>query len=194
MKLTGNIDKLGTTGLFITAFFSPCCFPLFAFAASTFGLGTFELFGTYTMWIFQLMALISSAGLFISYRKHKIIYPFVIALISAVLIIYAYNFYDDENRIIMMYTGMFSLLAATGYNYYLNKKFKASMTVELNSVLTCPGCSHKKTEVMPTDACTYFYECENCRKQLKPLEGDCCVYCSYGTVKCPSMQTGENCC
>ena len=49
----------------------------------------------------------------------------------------------------------------------------------------CPNCGHKKTETMPTDACVYFYECENCKTRLKPLQGDCCVYCSYGTVKCP---------
>ena len=35
---------LGTIGLFITALFSPCCFPLFAFGASALGLGNFELF------------------------------------------------------------------------------------------------------------------------------------------------------
>lgn len=45
MKLINNVDKLGTLGLFFTALFSPCCFPLFAFAASALGLGSFELFG-----------------------------------------------------------------------------------------------------------------------------------------------------
>ncbi|WP_321163938.1 GDCCVxC domain-containing (seleno)protein, partial [Idiomarina zobellii] len=29
---------------------------------------------------------------------------------------------------------------------------------------------------------------------LKPLKGDCCVYCSYGTVKCPPIQEGQSCC
>lgn len=67
-------------------------------------------------------------------------------------------------------------------------------TVETKSILTCPNCGHKKDEIMPTDACVYFYECEKCKTQLKPLQGDCCVYCSYGTVKCPPIQAGENCC
>lgn len=43
MKLITNIDKFGTAGLFLTAIFSPCCFPIFAFAASALGLGSFEL-------------------------------------------------------------------------------------------------------------------------------------------------------
>ena len=29
---------------------------------------------------------------------------------------------------------------------------------------------------------------------LKPKAGDCCVYCSYGTVACPPIQQGGNCC
>lgn len=41
---------------------------------------------------------------------------------------------------------------------------------------------------MPTDACQWFYECKSCQTVLKPLEGDCCVYCSYATVPCPPIQ------
>ena len=64
----------------------------------------------------------------------------------------------------------------------------------LDSLLTCPTCGHQKLETMPTDACQYFYECENCNKMLKPLVGDCCVYCSYGSIKCPPIQADEKCC
>lgn len=67
-------------------------------------------------------------------------------------------------------------------------------SIILKSVLTCPHCGYKKEEEMPTDACQFFYECENCKKVLRPLEGDCCVYCSYGTVKCPSIQEKNDCC
>jgi len=52
---------------------------------------------------------------------------------------------------------------------------------------------------MPIDACQYFYDCVGCGAVLKPLKGDCCVFCSYGTVPCPPIQearhTGqEPCC
>ncbi|WP_367285388.1 GDCCVxC domain-containing (seleno)protein [Arcicella rosea] len=67
-------------------------------------------------------------------------------------------------------------------------------STELESIITCPKCGHRKLETMPTDACQFFYECEKCKVVLKPQSGDCCVYCSYGTVKCPSVQTGANCC
>jgi len=41
---------------------------------------------------------------------------------------------------------------------------------------------------MPTDSCAYFYECEECGTLLKPKQGDCCVFCSYGSVPCPPVQ------
>ncbi|MFF5383311.1 GDCCVxC domain-containing (seleno)protein [Pedobacter suwonensis] len=69
-----------------------------------------------------------------------------------------------------------------------------STTTTLISTITCPTCNFAKTEEMPTDSCQYFYECENCKTTLKPLTGDCCVYCSYGTVKCPPIQQGTSCC
>ena len=64
----------------------------------------------------------------------------------------------------------------------------------LQSMLTYPNCGHTATETMPTDACVYFHECAGCHIVLKPLSGDCCVFCSYGSVKCPSIQAGNSCC
>ena len=60
--------------------------------------------------------------------------------------------------------------------------------VTLESTLTCPECGFSKIEIMPTDACQWFYECTHCHALLKPLPGDCCVYCSYGTQPCPPLQ------
>jgi hypothetical protein len=64
----------------------------------------------------------------------------------------------------------------------------------LESVLTCPECGHSRRETMPTDACQYYYECVRCDALLKPKPGDCCVFCSYGTVKCPPVQRETGCC
>ena len=62
----------------------------------------------------------------------------------------------------------------------------------IKSVITCPKCGYGKEETMPLDACQYFYQCENCGNIIKPKEGDCCVFCSYGTVRCPSKQQNSN--
>jgi len=62
------------------------------------------------------------------------------------------------------------------------------MTVILQSTITCPECGYVAEEIMPTDACQWYYECKGCGELLKPLEGDCCVFCSYGSVPCPPVQ------
>lgn len=62
------------------------------------------------------------------------------------------------------------------------------MSAAFLSVLTCPSCGFAKSESMPTDACQFFYQCTNCGALLKPKPGDCCVFCSFGSVKCPPMQ------
>ncbi|WP_081784666.1 GDCCVxC domain-containing (seleno)protein [Nitratireductor aquibiodomus] len=68
------------------------------------------------------------------------------------------------------------------------------MTCALKTVstITCPVCGHRATETMPTDACQYFYECNSCGNTIKPRAGDCCVFCSYGDVPCPPVQSSEN--
>ncbi|WP_340074719.1 GDCCVxC domain-containing (seleno)protein [Leptobacterium sp. I13] len=63
-----------------------------------------------------------------------------------------------------------------------------------STVITCPKCGYKKEEQMPINACQYFYECNDCKTILKPLQGDCCVYCSYSSEKCPFIQGKKNCC
>ncbi len=62
------------------------------------------------------------------------------------------------------------------------------------SIIACPKCEFKAEEEMPTDACQFFYECKSCKSLLKPLVGDCCVFCSYGSVPCPSIQQEKKCC
>ena len=84
------------------------------------------------------------------------------------------------------------LLYASGISTKEHRK--AVSTVILVSVLTCPNCGQKREEVMPTDACQYFYECTHCGTLLKPKAGDCCVFCSYGSVACPPIQEQRGCC
>lgn len=66
-------------------------------------------------------------------------------------------------------------------------------TVALQSLLTCPECGFSKRETMPVDACQFYYECGNCRAVLRPKAGDCCVFCSYGSVPCPPVQEQDGC-
>ncbi|MEE2944118.1 MAG: GDCCVxC domain-containing (seleno)protein [Pseudomonadota bacterium] len=64
----------------------------------------------------------------------------------------------------------------------------------LISRLTCPHCGHAEELTMPTDMCQFFHQCVGCNVVLKPGPGDCCVFCSSGTVPCPPIQDGAGCC
>jgi hypothetical protein len=66
-------------------------------------------------------------------------------------------------------------------------------TVTRDSVITCPQCGFAKLEGMPVDACQFYYECEGCKTLLRPKAGDCCVFCSFGSVRCPPVQEQRGC-
>ena len=68
--------------------------------------------------------------------------------------------------------------------------------MQLQSVITCPQCGFSREETMPTDACLFYWECPRCQALIWPKPGDCCVYCSYGTVPCPPVQQAgrHGCC
>lgn len=69
-----------------------------------------------------------------------------------------------------------------------------SNTITLQSTIACPKCGHGERETMPTDACQYLYDCKGCGAVLCPKPGDCCVFCSFGDVKCPPVQAGGCAC
>jgi hypothetical protein len=58
----------------------------------------------------------------------------------------------------------------------------------LTSELRCPECGRTETLSMPTDACMISHECSGCHALIRPKAGDCCVFCSYGSVPCPPIQ------
>jgi hypothetical protein len=61
--------------------------------------------------------------------------------------------------------------------------------MQRQSTLTCPKCSFQAVETMPTDACQFLDDCKGCGERLKPLAGDCSVFCSYGSVPCPAVKS-----
>ncbi len=60
------------------------------------------------------------------------------------------------------------------------------------STLTCPACGGTNDEQMATDSCQIVYVCRHCAATLRSKAGDCCVYCSYGTVPCPPIQQSRD--
>jgi ribosomal protein S27AE len=78
-----------------------------------------------------------------------------------------------------------------GYDHQRQSLFLQRVSVvsiKLESVLTCPRCGYSSLERMPTDQCLIRYKCKRCGFVMTPKEGDCCVFCSYGSVPCPPIQ------
>jgi len=65
--------------------------------------------------------------------------------------------------------------------------------IQIFSTIKCPKCGFEKKEKMPMDSCQFFYKCKECEETLKPNQGDCCVFCSYGTISCPPKQLNPDC-
>ncbi|HKC93620.1 MAG TPA: GDCCVxC domain-containing (seleno)protein [Nitrospira sp.] len=55
-------------------------------------------------------------------------------------------------------------------------------------VVQCPNCGMGTEQEMSTDSCVVYFQCPSCKAVLRPKTGQCCVFCSYGNVKCPSAQ------
>jgi len=89
----------------------------------------------------------------------------------------------------LIYLGLVVLLVSSLGDGVIRWRIHNQKAIKLSSVLTCPKCGFEQEETMPTESCLYFYQCNKCKKMLKPLPRDCCVFCSYGSVKCPSKQT-----
>lgn len=60
--------------------------------------------------------------------------------------------------------------------------------MELSATITCPHCGTQRTMTMPIDYCLVVFDCDTCHAQLRPRRGDCCVFCTYGSLPCPSQQ------
>ena len=201
-RLLTFLDGIGSVGALLAAIAAPCCFPLFAGVIAALGIvaiGNFESFALYAL---QGFAVLSLFGLALAVRRHRSLWPFLLGVTSLVAL--AWSLYNTFSHV-ALYGGLFGLLVATVSNHLLMRSRvcdtpdQPSCSVParqpvLQSIITCPECGQRTTETMPTDACVFFYDCPACHARLKPKQGDCCVFCSYGSVPCPPIQLGAICC
>lgn len=190
-RLLSLLDRIGSIGALIAAVAAPCCFPLFAALAAGIGFGALDRYEGFVLYAFQFFTLLALVGLATGFSRNRRVGPLALGLLSAAALGYAlYGSYS----VAALYGGLFGLLAATGWNRFTGRFSTRTVQPILRSVITCPQCGHRSEETMPTDSCWFFYECPACHTRLKPKEGHCCVFCSYGSVPCPPKQTEAPCC
>ncbi len=178
----GIIEKLASIGAVIAAAACPACFPVLAVVGSVLGLGVLHRFEGSVFLVFQILVLLALAGNVASFLGHRRILPLIVGVVSPLIIFFALYV---QFHPLMLYLGLFGLAAASVLSFIANRRCARCATT---SVITCPHCGFAREESMPIDACQFFYECTNCKTMLKPKSGDCCVFCSYGSVNCPPRQ------
>ena len=185
-----KLDRVGSAGALIAALAAPCCLPVFATFAAAIGLPLLTLNEQIVLSVLEGFALLSVLGLAFAGWRHRQFGPLLLGTTSAVALLVAFHARFSSS---LVYTGLAGLCAASVWNYFIFRRRKSGPSaVTLISAITCPECGHRSEENMPTDACLFFYDCSKCGVRLKPKAGDCCVFCSYGSVKCPPMQAGRS--
>ncbi len=184
------LDRIGSVGALLSAIAAPCCFPIFAVVGTAVGLGVLGRFEGPVLYTFQGFVLFSLIGFITAFLRQRRIAPLLLGIASAASIFYALHL---DFLPVALYSGLAGLLVTTAWNYFMPSHASSDSPI-LRSVITCPRCGHQREETMPTDACLFFYDCTACGARFKPKTGDCCVFCSYGSVKCPPMQGGTLCC
>lgn len=178
-----RLEKIGSIGAVIAAAACPICFPKLALVGALFGLGAFSAYEYQFLVATQLLVVLAAAGHALSYRRHRNRRVLTSALLGAAAVFGGLYLAGSE---LLVYAGLAALVAASTAELW--KRLRPSRRPVLESEITCPECGLKRKETMPTDACLFFYECAGCAARLRPKPGDCCVFCSYGSVKCPPMQ------
>ena len=65
--------------------------------------------------------------------------------------------------------------------------------VRLQATLQCPFCGKAEEMSMPENACVIMRPCSGCGRMMRAQAGDCCVFCSYGSMPCPPVQQHRRC-
>jgi hypothetical protein len=177
------LEKFGSIGAVVAAAACPICFPKLALIGAVFGLGALSAFEYQFLIAAQALVALAVGGHVWSYLRHRNAWLLAAAVPSGVAVFAGLYVVGSE---LLVYAGLAGLLAASTADLW--RRFRSGTGPVLQSEITCPKCGLRRNETMPTDACQFFYECSGCGALLRPKPGDCCVFCSYGSVKCPPVQ------
>lgn len=180
---TRGLEKIGSIGAVVAAAACPICFPKLALIGALFGLGALSAFEYQLLIAAQALVALAVAGHVLSYLRHRNRWLLGSAIVSGAAVFAGLYLAGSE---LLAYAGLAGLVTASVADLW--RRFRPRLAPRLDSEITCPQCGRRQTEKMPADACQFFYECSGCGVLLRPKPGDCCVFCSYGSVKCPPVQ------
>jgi len=183
------LDKFAAVGSILAASMAACCFPALGVVGSALGLTAIAPRESTIVYAVQGLVLLSALGDILAFRRHQRWLLLLLGLSSAILVIAALQLGLPNG---VVYGGLAGLSLAALLNT-LFKRSQKTIPLTLESTLTCPNCGAKSQLTMPLNYCQILFECGSCKHSLRPLSGDCCVFCSFGDTKCPPKQN-EDCC
>jgi hypothetical protein len=184
------LEKIDGFGAIIAAAACPICFPKLALLGAVFGLGALSAYESQLLIAAQVLVVLAVLGHALAFRQHRKRWLLGSGVLSGAAVFGGLYLLNSEA---VTYTGLAGLAVTGATDFWARSRRRARSSLRrtesvLESVITCPKCGHRKRESMPTETCQFFYECGVCRALLRPKAGDCCVFCSYGPVKCPPVQ------
>uniref|UniRef100_UPI00404742C2 GDCCVxC domain-containing (seleno)protein n=1 Tax=Polynucleobacter sp. TaxID=2029855 RepID=UPI00404742C2 len=63
-----------------------------------------------------------------------------------------------------------------------------NITTNQTSTITCPHCLGLDILEIPKGESHHLYRCPACSVILKPKSGDCCIFCSFGSIECSNSE------
>ena len=135
-----SIDRIGSVGALLAAIAAPCCFPLFAAVGTAAGLGALGQYEGVILYIFQGFALLTLAGLALSFRRHRDPAPLIVGALGCANL--AYHFYlrgFSSRALRRLFLG---LIAASIWNYLRTKRAQAAGPA-INHYLSPLRASHR---------------------------------------------------
>jgi hypothetical protein len=154
------------------------------------GLGGLGVYEAQLFVAAQALVALALLGHALSFRRHRKQWLLALAFAGGAAFFCGLYVFASES---LSYAGLFALVLASGADIWARLRKPSTSAAALESVITCPQCGQRQRESMPTDACQFFYDCSGCGAVLRPRAGDCCVFCSYGSVRCPPVQAGACC-
>jgi hypothetical protein len=184
------LEKIGGIGATMAAAACPVCFPKLALLGALFGLGALSAYEWQLVIAAQVLVALAVLGHALAYLRHRKRWLLGLAVLSGAGVFGGLYLLNSEA---VTYAGLAGLAVASATDFWARSRSRAWSSLRRTesvpeSVITCTNCGHRKREKMPTDTCWFFYECAGCHTLLRPKAGDCCVFCSYGSAKCPPMQ------
>jgi len=182
--MRARLEKFGSIGAVVAAAACPVCFPKLALLGALIGLGALGAYESQLFIAAQSLIVLAVAGHVLSYLRHRNRWLLGSAILSGLAVFAGLYWLGSE---LVAYLGFAGLVVTSATDFWTRFRRRPSMAL-LESVVTCPKCGASRKESMPTNFCLHFYDCMACGAVLRPKAGDCCVFCSYGSVKCPPRQ------